>query len=144
MTHERLDVARDLAAIVVAALACPLALFGGALLGCATQGFNATCAMSAIVVAPPALIAAGLIAAALTRGFWGYIWVVIGVVVGMALIFILTFVGGKLLPIDPATGTIATMWFLAPMSAGYLLGRGAAWFIRAWRRSGDKDPKTAS
>ena len=143
MTQERLDVARDVAAIAVAALACPLALFGGALLGCAAQGFSAACAMSAIFVSPPALIAAGLLAAALTRGWWGYVWVAVGVVIGMVLIFILTYVGGTLLPVDPATGTIATMWFLAPVSVGYLLGRGGAWFVRAWSGGGDESSKIA-
>lgn len=143
MTHERAEIVRDVLAIIVAALACPIALFGGALLGCATQGFDATCAMSGILISPPILIGAGLFAAALTRGLWGYAWVFIGVLVGMVLIFVLTYLGGTLLPVDPISGTIATLWFLAPVTIGYLLGRGAAWFIRAWRAAGDEDRKTA-
>jgi hypothetical protein len=146
MSGERADVLRDLGSIVVAAIACPLALFGGAMLGCATQGFNATCAMSAIFVAPPVLILAGLVTAGLTRGLWGYIWVALGVVIGMFLIFLATLIGGKLLPVDPVTGVIATLWFLAPVTVGYLLGRGGAWFIRTWRqgdRNGDEGSEAA-
>ena len=143
MTHERAEIVRDVLAIIVAALACPIALFGGALLGCATQGFDATCAMSGILISPPILIGSGLLAAALTRGLWGYAWVFFGVLIGMVLIFVLTYLGGTLLPVDPITGTIATLWFLAPVTIGYLLGRGAAWFIRAWRVAGDEGTKTA-
>ncbi len=142
MTHERAEIVRDLVAILVAAVACPLALFGGALLGCATEGFNAQCAMNGVLVSPPILIAAGVVAAALTRGLWGYVWVFVGVIIGMVLIFVLTYLGGTLLPVDPVTGTIATIWFLAPVSIGYVLGRGGAWFIRAWRAAGEEKPKT--
>ena len=136
MQGDRAEIIRDIAVIVVAAIACPLALFGGALAGCATQGFNATCAMSGVFISPPILIITGLIAAALTRGVWGYIWTAIGVLIGMVLIYGLTWVGGTTLPFDPITGMIATMWFLAPVSLGYLFGRFLAWFIRAWRRAG--------
>ena len=140
LTHDRTETIRDVVAIFVAAVACPVALFGGALLGCATQGFNATCAMSGVLISPPILIVAGLVAAALTRGVWGYIWVFLGVLAGMVLIFILTLMGGTLLPVDPVTGTFATMWFLAPVTIGYLLGRGAARFIRAWRAADGASP----
>jgi len=137
MTHDRAEILRDVAAIVIAAIACPFAWFGGGFLGCATQGFNANCAMTGVFIAPPVLILSGLLAAALTRGFWGYVWVVCGVVIGMLMIFGVVLVGGTFLPVDPITGVIATLWFLAPVSVGYLLGRGAAWFARAWRAAGD-------
>jgi hypothetical protein len=143
MTHDRAEIIRDIVAIVVAAVACPVAFFGGAMLGCATQGFDATCAMSGVFISPPILILAGLVAAALTRGLWGYAWVFIGVLIGMVLMFVLTYIGGTLLPVDPITGIIATLWFLAPVTVGYLLGRGGAWFIRAWRAAGDEDTKAA-
>jgi hypothetical protein len=139
MHGDRAEIIRDLAAIVLAAVACPLAWFGGGFVGCATQGFNATCAMSGVVIAPPVLILAGLIAAALTRGLWGYAWVVLGVVVGMFLIFGIVLVGGTFLPVDPITGIIATLWFLAPVSLGYFFGRFLAWFVRAWRQAGPGD-----
>ena len=134
MTQDRAEIIRDIVAIIASAVACPLAFFGGALLGCAARGFDVACAGSAALVAPPLLILAGLVAAALTRGVWGYVWVVIGVVIGMALIWVLAFIGGNdPLPVGPVEGSIATLWFLAPVTAGYLLGRGVAWIVRAWR-----------
>jgi hypothetical protein len=137
MTQDRAEIVRDIVAILAVAIACPLAFFGGALLGCAAQGFDVACARSAALVAPPLLILAGLLAAALTRGIWGYVWVFIGVLVGMALIWILAFVGGNdPLPVGPVEGAIATIWFLAPVTVGYVVGRGAAWALRAWRARG--------
>jgi hypothetical protein len=135
MTQDRAEIVRDIVAIVVAAVACPLAFFGGALLGCAAQGFDVTCARSAALVAPPLLILAGLAAAALTRGTWGYVWVFVGVLIGMVLIWILAFAGGNdPLPVGPIEGSIATLWFLTPVTVGYVVGRGIAWAVGAWRR----------
>lgn len=59
---------RDIAALLLVAVACPAALFGGALLGCAAQGLTASCALTGILVSPILLLAAGAVAGILTRG----------------------------------------------------------------------------
>jgi len=113
---------RDLAALVIAAVACPLAVFGGTNLGCVGK-VSSECAMSAILVSPLLLLAAGVATGFVTRGWTGLLIVFVGCIVGMAAILALSFGAGRPVPLDPISGVIATAWFLAPLSAGYGIGR---------------------
>lgn len=117
---------RRLVALVLVAVACPIALFGGALLGCAAQGFSASCAINGVLVSPPLLFLAGLGASVATRGWVGLGFVILGVLVGMASIPIVASVAGNPVPIDPVQGVIATIWFMPPVLIGYGAGRGVA------------------
>ena len=117
---------RRLAALVIVAVACPVALFGGALLGCAAQGFSASCAIDGVLVSPVLLFFAGLGASLATRGWVGLSFVILGVLVGMASIPIVASVAGNPVPIDPVQGVIATIWFMPPVLIGYGAGRGVA------------------
>lgn len=129
---------RRLAALVIVAVACPVALFGGALLGCATQGFSASCAINGVLVSPVLLVFAGLGASLVTRGWVGMGFVILGVLVGMASIPIVASVAGNPVPIDPVQGVIATIWFMPPVLIGYGAGRGVA-RLRA-RSGGAEEP----
>jgi len=115
---------RRLAALVIVAVACPVALFGGALLGCATQGFSASCAINGVLVSPVLLVIAGLGASLVTRGWVGMGFVILGVLVGMVAIPIVASIAGNPVPIDPVQGVIATIWFTPPVLIGYGVGRG--------------------
>ena len=115
---------RRLAALVVVAVACPIALFGGALLGCATQGLSASCAIDGILVSPVLLAGAGLGASLLARGWTGLGFVMLGVLVGMLAIPVVASAAGNPVPIDPVQGVIATVWFMPPVLIGHGVGRG--------------------
>jgi len=117
---------RRLAALLVVAIACPVALFGGALLGCAARGLSASCAIDGILVSPVLLAAAGLGASFLAHGRTGLGFVLLGVVAGMAAIPVVASVAGNPVPIDPVQGVIATIWFTPPVLIGYGVGRGLA------------------
>jgi hypothetical protein len=117
---------RRLLALVIVAVACPVALFGGALLGCAAQGFSASCAINGVLVSPVLLFLAGLGASLATRGWVGLSFVILGVLVGMASIPIVASIAGNPVPIDPVQGVIATIWFMPPVLIGYGAGRGVA------------------
>jgi hypothetical protein len=117
---------RRLAALMIVAVACPLALFGGALLGCAAQGFSPSCAINGVLVSPVLLFLAGLGASLATRGWVGLGFVILGVLVGMASIPIIASIAGNPVPIDPVQGVIATIWFMPPVLIGYGAGRGVA------------------
>jgi hypothetical protein len=114
---------RALTTVVLLAVACPAALFGGSMLGCVGEGFNASCAMDAIFVSPILLFVAGAITGLLVRGWSGVFLMVFGVVVGMFVLLGVSFGIGRPVPVDPISGVIATLWFLAPVSAGYFVGR---------------------
>ena len=115
---------RRLAALVVVAVACPIALFGGALLGCAAQGLSASCAIDGILVSPVLLAGAGLGASLLARGWAGLGFVMLGVLVGMLAIPVVASAAGNPVPIDPVQGVIATVWFMPPVLIGHGVGRG--------------------
>jgi hypothetical protein len=127
---------RRLAALVLVATACPTALFGGALLGCATGGLSASCAIDGILVSPVLLVGAGLGASFLARGWTGLGFVMLGVLVGMIAIPVVASVAGNPVPIDPVQGVIATVWFMPPVVIGHLVGRGVA-RLRARSRGAD-------
>ena len=115
---------RRLAALVIVAVACPLALFGGALLSCAAQGLSASCAINGVLVSPVLLVVAGLVASTLARGWVGLGFVILGVLVGLVAIPVVAAVAGNPVPIDPVQGVIATFWFMPPVLIGHGVGRG--------------------
>jgi hypothetical protein len=117
---------RRLAALLIVAVACPVALFGGALLGCATRGLSASCAIDGILVSPVLLVGAGLGTSLLASGRTGLGFVLLGVLVGMVAIPVLASVAGNPVPIDPVQGVIATIWFTPPVLIGHGVGRGLA------------------
>jgi hypothetical protein len=104
-------------------------VFGGTNLGCVGQTFSSECAMSVIAISPVILLASGVITGVVTRGWTGFLLVVIGTVIGMAAILALSFIGGQSVPLDPISGFIATIWFFAPIAIGYGIGRVVA---RLW------------
>jgi hypothetical protein len=114
---------RDALALVLVAVACPVALFGGSMLGCVGQGFDPSCALNAIVISPVLLLAAGVIAGLASRGWTGLLITFIGTVIGMSTILVLSFGIGDPVPVDPISGVIATVWFFAPVAIGYGAGR---------------------
>lgn len=115
--------ARNVAAVAIVAAGCPAALFGGALIGCASQGFSASCAMSGLFLSPLLLIAAGLLAGLLARGVAGLVVLLAGVAIGMTALLVLAGLLGDPLPLDPVQGIIAWVWFITPTTVGYGLGR---------------------
>jgi hypothetical protein len=116
--------ARDLAALVVAFLACPISVFGGANLGCVGRaGFQGDCAVTMVFVSPLILLAGGAIAGLLTRGWTGLFATIVGVVIGMFAILVISNLMGRPVPPDIFTGVIATLWFSIPMTIGYAIGR---------------------
>lgn len=126
---------RDLVAILIVAAACPAALFGTSMVGCMGQGFSADCALSAAYVSPVILIAAGIAAGLLTRGWIGLFLMWVGVAVGMTALLVLSYLADRPVPLDPISGFIATVWFLAPVVIGYGMGRGISRLFSA----GDPD-----
>ena len=128
---------RDVAALVVAAVACPAALFAGALLGCASQGLTSACAMQGAAIGSPIILfAAGVLAGLLTYGWTGLLFVSIGVVAGMISIPVIATAIGNPVPLDPVQGVIATFWFFPPVTLGYGVVRGIARLLPSRGRGG--------
>lgn len=119
----RYGILRDLIAFVIVAVACPVALFGGSLLGCVGQGFTAECAAAAIAISPVILLLAGVVAGLVTRGWTGLLVGFLGNIAGMTAILVMSFGLGEPVPIDPISGIIATAWFGFPSLTGYGIGR---------------------
>ena len=126
---------RDIAAVVIAAVACPAALFGGSMIGCVGQGFQADCAMNAAFISPVLLLAAGILTGLVTRGWTGLLLTFVGTLIGMTAILVLSFGVSTPVPLDPVSGLIATTWFFAPESIGYGMGR-LVWRLVATRDGG--------
>jgi hypothetical protein len=129
MSSGRVRMLRMIAAFVVVAVACPVTLFGGAIAGCAGGGFNGGCATSASFLAPLFLMAVGVVSSILVRGWRGYLLTVVAVVVGMIAIFVLSAMEGTVLPFDLITGTLWTLFFLAPVTLGWVFGAVGAWLL---------------
>lgn len=144
MTRRRLELLRMVAAVAIVAAACPTVLFGGALTGCAGRGFNGDCAASTAFLAPVLLVLSGIVAAVLVRGWRGYLLVVLAVVLGMAAIFVLSAIDGTILPFDAITATLWTLWLLAPVTLGYVIGRVGAWLIQGARGGAEAGPADAA
>lgn len=141
MDAPRYSRVRDIVAVVVVAVACPLSVYGGANLGCVGSAeFSSACALSVIFISPIVLLLAGVIAGVISRGWTGYMLVLMGAVIGMTAILFLSYLGGTSVPLDPITGTIATLWFLVPVTVGYGIGR-IVQRLFATRDGGDDDNK---
>ncbi len=126
---------RDLAALVVAFLACPISVFGGANIGCIGRaGFQGDCAITMVFISPMILLAAGAIAGLVTKGWTGLLATLVGVVGGMFAILLLSNIFGRPVPPDIFTGAIATVWFMGPVIIGYSIGR-VLWRLVATRGS---------
>ena len=115
---------RDIIALVVAALACPISVFGGANLGCVGRAsFEGDCASTMVGVSPLILIGAGIIAGVSSRGWTGLFVTLVGVATGMFVILAISNVVGRPVPPDLFTGVVATIWFSVPTMIGYGIGR---------------------
>jgi hypothetical protein len=123
LNSDRYSVLRDFIAFLVVALAVPAATFGGSMIGCLGQGFNAECATRAVAISPVILLAAGITAGLVTRGWTGLLVGFIGNLVGMVAILVLSFGVNEPVPLDPVSGLIAMVWFGLPSLGGYGIGR---------------------
>ena len=118
------SMARDLIALVVAFVACPIAVFGGANVGCVgNTGLEGSCAVTMVFMSPLILLAAGVIAGLATRGWTGLFVTLVGVVLGMIAILAISNFAGRPVPPDIITGAVATIWFAGPVVLGYGIGR---------------------
>jgi hypothetical protein len=115
---------RDLIALVVVALACPIAVFGGANVGCVGHtDFGGTCALTVIFVSPLVLFIGGAIAGITTRGWTGLLVTLVGMVIGMTGILFLSELAGQPVPLDWFSAMVASGFFGGPIVVGYGAGR---------------------
>ena len=128
---------RDIAAIVIVALACPIALFGGSMVGCLGQEFNASCALTVAYISPPMMLVAGIVSGLVTRGWTGMMLVLIGVVTGLLAIVLLSFGLSRPVTMDPISGFFGVLWFLAPVTVGYGMGRLVSHMFESRDRGGN-------
>lgn len=127
--HVPYSLLRDAIALLLVAIACPIAVFGGSAAGCiGAGGFQAECALNGVWIAPLMLVCAGFVAGLVTRGWTGLLIVFVGTVIGMTSILVISFAVGRPVPFDPISGFIATVWFLSPIVIGYGMGR-VAWRV---------------
>lgn len=111
---------RDLIAFLVVMVACPLAVFGGANVGCVGHtDFAGTCAVTVIFLSPLILFIAGLIAGFVTQGWTGLLVVLVGMVIGMFAILLVSEVTGNPVPLDWFSAVVASFFFGVPIVAGY-------------------------
>lgn len=124
MDAPRHGLMRDLLALVIVIVACPVAVFGGANLGCVgSSGFSGSCAITVIFVSPLILLAGGTMAGIASRGWTGLMVTLIGMVFGMFAILGLSFLAGKPVLVDIFSGVVATFFFGIPIVIGYGIGR---------------------
>ena len=124
MNEVRYSLLRDILALVIVALACPLAVYGGSAAACiGTGGLEFECAINGVWIAPLMLLVAGLVAGFVTRGWTGLLIVLVGTVIGMFSILVISFMVGRPVPVDGFSGIVATIWFLTPIVIGYGVGR---------------------
>lgn len=115
---------RDLVALVVAAVACPVAVFGGANIGCVGHtSFEGTCALTVIFVSPLVLVIGGAIAGISTRGWTGLLVTLVGMVIGMTGILFISELAGQPVPLDWFSALAASVFFGGPIVIGYGVGR---------------------
>jgi hypothetical protein len=125
------SLARDILAFAITAVACPVSVGAQWLAGCVGQGVSASCVMDAVLVGPVVLAAGGFAAGLSTRGWTGLLIVYVGGAIGMISILGLASLGGHSIPFDPVSGVIATIWFMAPVTIGYLVAR-LVWHVNEW------------
>ncbi len=129
---------RDVFAFLVVVLACPVAVWGGSMLGCVGQpGRFAACAMNAFFIGPPMLMVAGAIAGTSSRGWTGLLITGIATLLGMMSILVLAMLVGRPVPIDWFSALVSTIWFSMPIGAGY----GAARLVARVRRRLRRGPR---
>jgi hypothetical protein len=115
---------RDLIALIVIVIACPVAVFGGANVGCVGHTeFTGTCAVTVVFVSPLVLLIGGLISGLATHGWTGLLVVLVGMVIGMTAILFLSQFAGRPVPLDIYSAIAATFFFGVPIVAGYGIGR---------------------
>jgi hypothetical protein len=136
VTSDRYTTLRDWIALAIAALACPIAVFGGTNIGCVGQGFTSSCAYTAVLISPMLLVIAGILAGLVTRGWTGMVVVGAGTVIGMFLILLFSYAAGRPVPVDWFSGMVATIWFMAPLLIGYGIARGLVRLNDIRRRRG--------
>ena len=120
----RHTVLRDWIALALVFVAVPASVFGGMNLACVGQGLTAACQADAVFVSPLLLLAAGVAAGLITRGWTGLFVVGVGQIAGQVAIVVLSYLAGRPVPIDLWSGIIATVYFGVPVAVGYGLGRG--------------------
>ncbi len=119
---------RNVATVLVIAVACPLALLAGVDVSCLAGGMTAQCANNGLLVAPLILIAAGIISAFLNRGLVGFVLGLFGIIVGMGFLWVFAAaVRGTELPLDPVEAFIATLFFGVPPIIGWSIAKVAIW-----------------
>jgi hypothetical protein len=115
---------RDLIALIVVVLACPLAVFGGANVGCVGHTeFAGSCAVTVIFLSPLILLIGGAIAGISTTGWTGLLVTIVGMVIGMFAILVVSYVAGNPVPLDWFSAVVASGFFGAPIVVGYGAGR---------------------
>ncbi len=125
---------RDLIALIVVALACPVAVFGGANLGCVNHtSFEGSCAVTVIFMSPLVLLIGGAIAGIATRGWTGLLAVLAGTLIGMMGILYMSELAGQPVPVDWFSAAVALVFFGGPIVVGYGVGR-LAMHLRARAR----------
>jgi hypothetical protein len=122
----RLGVLRDWIALVIVFVAVPASVFGGMNIACVGQGLTPACGAVVVFASPLILLAAGVAAGFVTRGWTGLFVVGVGQIAGQVVIVVLSYWAGRPVPIDLWSGLIATVWFGVPIAIGYALGRGMA------------------
>lgn len=121
--------------LVMVAAACPAALFGSLLIGCAGHSFTSDCAFTGAIGSQVFLLGAGVLAGLLVAGWSGLAVTLLGVVAGMVTIPLLAQAAGNAVPIDPWQAVIAGLWFMTPITFGYGMGRVIWRFVRRNRRA---------
>jgi hypothetical protein len=126
---------RDVIAFLVVVLACPVAVWGGSMLGCVGQpGRFTACAMNAFFIGPPMLMVAGFIAGTSSRGWTGLFITGLATLLGMLSILLLAMAVGRPVPIDWFSAVVSTMWFAGPIVIGYGVARLVARIRRRFGR----------
>jgi hypothetical protein len=120
----RYSLLRDLLALIIVVLACPVAVFGGANIGCVgSTSFSGSCAVTVIFVSPLILLLAGTIAGIASRGWTGLMIVLIGTFIGMLTILAVSQLAGNPVPVDWFSAVAASIFFGGPLVVGYAIGR---------------------
>ena len=136
MNIQRHTVLRDWIALVLILVVVPVSVFGGTNIGCVGQGISQVCAPESVFISPLLLFAAGVIAGLITSGWTGLFVVGLGQIAGQFVIVVMSYTAGRPVPIDLFSGLVATLWFGAPIAAGYGAARGLSWILNRVKPDG--------
>ena len=115
---------RDLMALIVVVVACPIAVFGGANVGCVGHtDFAGSCAVTVIFLSPLVLFIGGIISGIATSGWTGLLVVLVGMVTGMFAILLISEIAGNPVPLDWFSAVVASFFFGVPIVGGYGISR---------------------